>query len=227
MPLSPRARLRHTCMRSQAVTSAKGQARGEASSKRRKQGRAKAPERLGRVLPVPVTEDFVTAFISREMAATHCLYSEFLQRQFLACFLTNPHCGSLINADGHAEVWTDWNDMSKFFQYGWRCTTNEDAYSNRTLMGNWNQERYDLRNIVQPKPLPSQDLSESLTGFQDINLSWIPLRTNAQRSQLTRGAIQNLKSSIALCVCVILINVNFRVQDSKKEYEVSFFQCRL
>ncbi|XP_032328623.1 UPF0686 protein C11orf1 homolog isoform X4 [Camelus ferus] len=161
------------------------------------------------------------------MAATHCLYSEFLQRQFLACFLTNPHCGSLINADGHAEVWTDWNDMSKFFQYGWRCTTNEDAYSNRTLMGNWNQERYDLRNIVQPKPLPSQDLSESLTGFQDINLSWIPLRTNAQRSQLTRGAIQNLKSSIALCVCVILINVNFRVQDSKKEYEGSFFQCRL
>lgn len=100
---------------------------------------------------------FLTAFISSEMTATdyHC-YSEFFQRQVLACFLTNPHYGSLINADGHAEVWTDWNDMSKFFQYGWRCNTNEDAYSNRTLMGNWNQERYDLKNIVQPKPLPSQ-----------------------------------------------------------------------
>ncbi|KAF6102339.1 hypothetical protein HJG60_001633 [Phyllostomus discolor] len=83
-------------------------------------------------------------------------YSSLGKRQFLTCFLTNPHYGSLINADGHAEVWTDWNDMSKFFQYGWRCTTNENAYSNHTLMGNWNQERYDLRNIVQPKPLPSQ-----------------------------------------------------------------------
>ncbi|XP_074191608.1 cilia- and flagella-associated protein 68 isoform X3 [Rhinolophus sinicus] len=119
------------------------------------------------------------------MAAAHCLSSsELLQRQFLTCFLANPHYGSLINADGHAEVWTDWNDMSKFFQYGWRCTTNENAYSNRTLMGNWNQERYDLRNIVQPKPLPSQDINESLTGFQDINPSWILIDTNAQKSQL-------------------------------------------
>ncbi|XP_067607095.1 cilia- and flagella-associated protein 68 isoform X3 [Pseudorca crassidens] len=120
------------------------------------------------------------------MTATHCYCcSEFLQREFLSSFLTNPHRGSLVNADGHAEVWTDWNDMSKFFQYGWRCTTNEDAYSNRTLMGNWNQERYDLKHIVQPKPLPSQGLSESLTGSQDINLSWFLLHTNAQKSQLT------------------------------------------
>ncbi|XP_065800587.1 cilia- and flagella-associated protein 68 [Muntiacus reevesi] len=89
-------------------------------------------------------------------ATDYRCYSEFFQRQVLACFLTNPHYGSLINANGHAEVWTDWNDMSKFFQYGWRCNTNEDAYSNRTLMGNWNQERYDIKNIVQPKPLPSQ-----------------------------------------------------------------------
>lgn len=90
------------------------------------------------------------------VCATSFSILTFSQRQFLTCFLANPHYGSLINADGHAEVWTDWNDMSKFFQYGWRCTTNENAYSNRTLMGNWNQERYDLRNIVQPKPLPSQ-----------------------------------------------------------------------
>ncbi|XP_009005026.1 cilia- and flagella-associated protein 68 isoform X2 [Callithrix jacchus] len=112
-------------------------------------------------------------------------YSSSEKRQNLACFLTNPHCGSLIHADGHGEVWTDWNSTSKFFQYGWRCTTNENTYSNRTLMGNWNQERYDLRNVVQPKPLPSQDLNESLTGSQDINLNWILLNTNAQKSQLT------------------------------------------
>ncbi|XP_030189782.1 UPF0686 protein C11orf1 homolog isoform X3 [Lynx canadensis] len=120
------------------------------------------------------------------MAAAHSLCcSGFLQRQALAYFFANPHYGSIINADGHAEVWTDWNSMSKFFQYGWRCTTNENTYSNRTLIGNWNQERYDLRNIVQPKPLPSQDLSESLTRSQDINLSWILLDANAQKSQLT------------------------------------------
>ncbi|KAM7085124.1 cilia- and flagella-associated protein 68 isoform 1-T1 [Molossus nigricans] len=202
------------------------------------------------------------------MAAARCLYcSDFLQREFLTCFLKNPHYGSLINADGHAEVWTDWNDMSKFFQYGWRCTTNENAYSNHTLMGNWNQERYDLKNIMQPKPLPSQfghyfettydisynskmplsnhsdvsvkillcmmseillptfssrifmgswltfksfihfefillygDLSESLTGSQDINLSWILLDINAQKSQLIQVAIQNLKLDITLSV---------------------------
>uniref|UniRef100_A0A5F9DAT1 Cilia and flagella associated protein 68 n=1 Tax=Oryctolagus cuniculus TaxID=9986 RepID=A0A5F9DAT1_RABIT len=120
------------------------------------------------------------------MSASHCLHcSQLLQRQTLAYFLINPHCGSIINADGHGEVWTDWTDMSKFFQYGWRCTTNENSYSNRTLMGNWNQERYDLRNIVQPKPLPSQDLSVNPIGSQDINLSWILLNINAQKSQLT------------------------------------------
>ncbi|XP_051842936.1 UPF0686 protein C11orf1 homolog isoform X1 [Antechinus flavipes] len=78
------------------------------------------------------------------------------QKISFSCFLTNPQCGCLMHADGHGEVWTDWNDMSKFFQYGWRCTTNENDYSNRTLMGNWNQERYDLQKIVQPQPMPSQ-----------------------------------------------------------------------
>ncbi|XP_040832862.1 UPF0686 protein C11orf1 homolog isoform X3 [Ochotona curzoniae] len=119
------------------------------------------------------------------MAASHCLFcSQCLQRQTLAYFLANPHYGSIIYADGHGEVWTDWNNMSKFSQYGWRCTTNENSYSNRTLMGNWNQERYDLKNIVQPKPLPSQDLSENPIGSQDISLSWILLNTNAQKNQL-------------------------------------------
>ncbi|EDL25760.1 RIKEN cDNA 1110032A03, isoform CRA_a [Mus musculus] len=30
------------------------------------------------------------------------------QRQNLVCYLRNPHYGSLIYADGHGEVWTDW-----------------------------------------------------------------------------------------------------------------------
>ncbi|XP_067607093.1 cilia- and flagella-associated protein 68 isoform X1 [Pseudorca crassidens] len=115
------------------------------------------------------------------MTATHCYCcSEFLQREFLSSFLTNPHRGSLVNADGHAEVWTDWNDMSKFFQYGWRCTTNEDAYSNRTLMGNWNQERYDLKHIVQPKPLPSQFGHYFETTYDTSYNKKIPLSTHSR-----------------------------------------------
>ncbi|XP_025862607.2 cilia- and flagella-associated protein 68 isoform X4 [Vulpes vulpes] len=162
------------------------------------------------------------------MAASLCLCcSRFLQRQSLAYFLANPHYGSLINADGHAEIWTDWNDMSKFFQYGWRCTTNENSYSNHTLMGNWNQERYDLRNIVQPKPLPSQDLRESLTGFQDISLSWILLDTNAQKSQLIWLATQNLHLGITLPVCGILVTANrSRILRKNKKLHFSRVNCR-
>ncbi|XP_025212140.1 UPF0686 protein C11orf1 homolog isoform X1 [Theropithecus gelada] len=105
-------------------------------------------------------------------------YSSSGKRQNLACFLTNPHCGSIINADGHGEVWTDWNNMSKFFQYGWRCTTNENAYSNHTLMGNWNQERYDLRNIMQPKPLPSQFGHYFETTYDTSYNNKMPLSTH-------------------------------------------------
>lgn len=61
-----------------------------------------------------------------------------------------------------------------------------------------------------------QDLSESLTGSQDINLSWIHLDTNAQKSQLIWVAIQNLKLSITLCVYVIIITAHFRVWGSNK-----------
>ncbi|XP_076969089.1 cilia- and flagella-associated protein 68 isoform X1 [Tamandua tetradactyla] len=104
-------------------------------------------------------------------------YSSSWKRQSLTYILRNPHCGSLINADGHAEVWTDWNDMSKFFQYGWRCNTNENAYSNRTLIGNWNQERYDLRNIVQPKPLPSQ-FGHYFETTYDASYNKMPISTH-------------------------------------------------
>lgn len=84
-----------------------------------------------------------------------CFVVSVPQNMSLSCFY-NPHCGTMMHANGHGEVWTDWNSTSKFIQYGWRCTTNEDAYSNKTLMGNWNEERFDIRKIVQPKPLPSQ-----------------------------------------------------------------------
>lgn len=118
-------------------------------------------------------------FSSRCLNLLSSIHSrKIIERQNLACFLTNPHCGSIINADGHGEVWTDWNNMSKFFQYGWRCTTNENAYSNHTLMGNWNQERYDLRNIVQPKPLPSQFGHYFETTYDTSYNNKMPLSTH-------------------------------------------------
>ncbi|KAM9299400.1 cilia- and flagella-associated protein 68 [Gastrophryne carolinensis] len=61
-----------------------------------------------------------------------------------------------LKATGHGEVWLDYGPGAKFKQYGWRCTTKEDSYSNKTLLGNWNQERYDLQKLEERKPLPSQ-----------------------------------------------------------------------
>lgn len=98
----------------------------------------------------------------------------------------NSLCGSLKHAAGHGERQTDRDSTSKFFQYGWRCTTNENDYSNKTLMGNWNEERYDTQKIAQPKPLPSQDLNENLTGFQAISLNWNLLHSNQLHSPATQ-----------------------------------------
>ncbi|KAM4015994.1 cilia- and flagella-associated protein 68 [Anomaloglossus baeobatrachus] len=66
------------------------------------------------------------------------------------------HFTSDLKADGHGEAWVDFRPETKFKQYGWRCKTNEDGYSNKTLIGNWNQERYDLCKLEQRRPLPSQ-----------------------------------------------------------------------
>ncbi|XP_010217742.1 PREDICTED: UPF0686 protein C11orf1 homolog [Tinamus guttatus] len=67
-----------------------------------------------------------------------------------------PGQGSLLRATGHGEVWADWSPTAKFAQFGWRCTTNESSYSHKTLMGNWNEERFNIQKVVQPKPLASQ-----------------------------------------------------------------------
>ena len=65
-----------------------------------------------------------------------------------------PFCGYLT-ASGHGETW-DHTDANKFKQFGWRCTTNETEYSHDTLIGNWNEERYDVKTMAKNKPLPSQ-----------------------------------------------------------------------
>uniref|UniRef100_A0A8D0EPE6 Uncharacterized protein n=1 Tax=Strix occidentalis caurina TaxID=311401 RepID=A0A8D0EPE6_STROC len=71
------------------------------------------------------------------------------------CLYNSLH-GSLMHATGCGELWMVWDTTSKLHQYGCRCTTNENDYSTKTVMGNWNEERYDIQRIVQLKPLPSQ-----------------------------------------------------------------------
>lgn len=79
----------------------------------------------------------------------------------------NRFYSSLLGSFKHGERQTDRDSTSKFFQYGWRCTTNEDDYSNKTLIGNWNEERYDIQKIVQPKPLPSQVCASAFPHCED------------------------------------------------------------
>ena len=65
-----------------------------------------------------------------------------------------PFC-NFLTASGHGEIW-DHTDEKKFKQFGWRCTTNETEFSHGTLIGNWNEERFDTRSIAKRRPLPSQ-----------------------------------------------------------------------
>lgn len=68
----------------------------------------------------------------------------------------NPPFCSMVRATGLAEVWAHSTDDSKFNQFGWRCTTNENGYKTDTLVGNWCEERFDLKHRRQPECLPSQ-----------------------------------------------------------------------
>lgn len=68
----------------------------------------------------------------------------------------NPSFQAMVRASGLAEVWTHSTDAAKFSQFGWRCTNKETSYGNDTLIGNWNEERFDNGIAVKPKPLPSQ-----------------------------------------------------------------------
>ena len=62
---------------------------------------------------------------------------------------------SELKATGHGEVWDHSTDRNKFRQFGWRCTTNESAFSTDTLIGNWNEQRFDIHRMFQPQPIPS------------------------------------------------------------------------
>lgn len=60
-----------------------------------------------------------------------------------------------LKASGQAEVWDD-TDEKKFSQFGWRTNTTESAYSTNTLIGNWNEEKFDLSKLSKTPAPPSQ-----------------------------------------------------------------------
>ncbi|XP_064424760.1 UPF0686 protein C11orf1 homolog [Latimeria chalumnae] len=97
---------------------------------------------------------------------------------------------SMIRASGYAEVW---NESNKFNQYGWKCATYEDQYSNDTLIGNWNEERFDIKKLVQRKPLPSQYAHYYQTTYSSAYNKedrLRPLQTSAGPYAIWEGSLQ-------------------------------------
>merc|ERR1712168_226089 len=56
---------------------------------------------------------------------------------------------SEIRASGAGETWSHTDDgNSKFQQFGWRCTNDENAYKEDVLIGNWNEKQFDVQRVV-------------------------------------------------------------------------------
>ncbi|XP_044171499.1 UPF0686 protein C11orf1 homolog isoform X2 [Acropora millepora] len=84
---------------------------------------------------------------------------------------------SELRATGHGELW-DHTDEKKFQQFGWRCTNTESSYNTSTLIGNWNEQRFDINRISKPKPIPSQYSHYFETtygsGYNTVDTSKVP-----------------------------------------------------
>lgn len=78
-----------------------------------------------------------------------------------------------MRSSGLAEVWTHTHDNLKFKQFGWRCTTKENSYSDQTLVGNWNQQRFDTQRRLRRVTMPGDDDTWDTTyreGYNRIDL---------------------------------------------------------
>ncbi len=67
----------------------------------------------------------------------------------------HPAFRGFVKASGQAAVW-EGGRGGKDGGLGWQTRTNESAFSSDTLIGNWNEERFDVSRLSQPKCLPSQ-----------------------------------------------------------------------
>ena len=69
---------------------------------------------------------------------------------------SSPPFMSMVRSSGHGKSWTHHTDAEKFKEFGWKATTQESNYENDTLIGNWNEERFDIDKLRHESPLPSQ-----------------------------------------------------------------------
>ena len=69
----------------------------------------------------------------------------------------HPSFQGFLKASGQAELWDRGAGGGKKSgdQLGW-CRTHTTEYSSDTLIGNWNEERFDVTKLAQSKCLPSQ-----------------------------------------------------------------------
>lgn len=80
---------------------------------------------------------------------------------------------SELRATGHGEIW-DHTDAKKFEQFGWRCTNTESSYEPaKTLIGNWNERRFDINEQSKAKPIPSQVSSDKISWTSTVFISWL------------------------------------------------------
>lgn len=65
-----------------------------------------------------------------------------------------PTFSGFLKATGHTEMWdlVEVGDQTS----DWSSSTNERSYTRGTLIGNWNEDQFDVKEIVKPAPLPSQ-----------------------------------------------------------------------
>ena len=53
------------------------------------------------------------------------------------------------------KVWVHEHEDLKLRQFGWRCTNSENNFSDVTLVGNYNEERFDINHAKKERVLPS------------------------------------------------------------------------
>ncbi|XP_066920058.1 cilia- and flagella-associated protein 68-like [Clytia hemisphaerica] len=88
-----------------------------------------------------------------------------------------------LSASSNGEIY-DITDAKKFVEFGWRCSTNESGFKSETLIGNWNEERYDIKYLAKKKPIPSQ--------YNHY------FETTHRKSYSTKKNIQNLPDHVKL-----------------------------
>ncbi|KAK3098812.1 hypothetical protein FSP39_023326 [Pinctada imbricata] len=89
----------------------------------------------------------------------------------------------MVRASGLAEVWTHSTEAAKFDQFGWRCTNKETSYSNDTLIGNWNEQRFDIEKAKIPQRLPGQHEHYFETSY-GVGYNKVPYEVPKELQQL-------------------------------------------